>query len=304
MSCAKPHRVCALLALAALAGSVAAGAEESSPATARRIVSMNPSLTETLLALGVGDRLVGVDEYSARQQPEVRGLPVVGGLFSPSLEAVTALTPDLVVLVPSAQQRSFRDRVEALGVRVLALPNITLEELLASIDVLGDAVGRSTEARALVEEIRASLAEVRRTTRSRPSVRALLVLQRDPLYVVGGANFIDSILEVAGAQNVAAVFDEPYPRISVEWVVDRRPEVILDASDDPLPAKEYWSRWPSLPAVSAGRVTGVSASEVTRPGPYIGAAARSLARALHGPAAFDTSRDPVPGIGASADGSR
>ncbi len=255
---------------------------ESGTPAAQRVVSMNPSLTETLLALGARENLVGVDEFSLRRLPDVRGLPAVGGLFSPSVEAVTALSPDLVVLVPSAQQRSFRTRIEALGIRVLALPNISLDDLLTSIEVLGEAVGRRARARAMVNGIREEFALLRRATRDRPVSRCVLVLQRDPLYVVGGDNFIDSMLTLVGGHNVAAVFAEPYPQIALEWLVAQAPEVILDASEDPMPAAEYWARWPSLPAVTTGRVRSVSAGEVTRPGPYVGAAARALASALHG----------------------
>ena len=124
------RRALGVVCLASLiASTLLASAGDAEP-NARRIVSLNPSLTAILLALDAGDLLVGVDEFSRRQLSDVQGLPAVGGLFSPSIEAVTALSPDLVVLVPSTQQRSFRDRIEALGIRVLALPNITLDELL------------------------------------------------------------------------------------------------------------------------------------------------------------------------------
>src|SRR6185295_6911539 len=96
-----------LLAQAAHAGEVAA------PAPAQRIVSMNPSLTRILVALGAGDALVGVDDFSAKAEPSVAKLPRVGGLYSPSLESVVALRPDLVVIVPSLEQRDFRTRLEA-----------------------------------------------------------------------------------------------------------------------------------------------------------------------------------------------
>src|SRR5262247_777715 len=121
-----------LAAFVALTFSLAAGAE-GARSPARRIVSLNPSLTAILLALGAGERLVGVDDRSAREEPRVAGLPRVGGLFDPSLEAVVALEPDLVLAVPGAQQRDLVARMQALGIEVLELPNVTLEELLGSI---------------------------------------------------------------------------------------------------------------------------------------------------------------------------
>jgi iron complex transport system substrate-binding protein len=245
------------------------------------VVSLNPSLTATLVALGATDKLVGVDDYSARQQSAVRELPAVGGLFNPSLEAILALEPDLVVLVPSAQQRDLRARLEALGVEVLGLPNITLAELLASIETLGARVGKETAARARVREIQSAWRATAAASAARPRVRAVLVLQRDPLYVVGRGSFIDSMLDAAGAQNTGNAFAEPYPRASLEWLIAAAPELILDASEDPEEPREYWARWPSLPAVAKGRVERVVASQVTLPGPYPERALALLAEAVH-----------------------
>ena len=248
---------------------------------ARRVVSLNPSLTATLLALGAGAQLVGVDDYSARQQSAVRELPAVGGLFNPSLEAILGLAPDLVVLVPSAQQRDLRGRLEALGVEVLELPNITLAELLASIEALGARVGREAAARARVREIQRAWKEIAAASAAQPRVRAVLVLQREPLYVVGRGSFIDSMLATAGAENPANVFAEPYPRASLEWLIAAAPELILDASEDPEEPRDFWARWPSLPAVAAGRVQRIPASQVTLPGPYPERALALLAQAIH-----------------------
>jgi len=248
---------------------------------ARRVVSLNPSLTATLVALGASAQLVGVDDYSARQQSAVRELPAVGGLFNPSLEAILGLAPDLVVLVPSAQQRDLRARLEALGVEVLELPNITLAELLASIEALGSRVGREAAARARVREIESAWRAVAAASAARPRVRTVLVLQRDPLYVVGRGSFIDSMLITAGAENPANVFAEPYPRTSLEWLIAAAPELILDASEDSEEPRDYWARWPSLPAVVKGQVHRIAASEVTLPGPFPERALALLAEAIH-----------------------
>jgi iron complex transport system substrate-binding protein len=271
-----PLRSLAVALVLALAALPAASAPP-----ARRVVSLNPSLTATLVALGAGGQLVGVDDYSARQQSAVRELPAVGGLFNPSLEAILGLEPDLVVLVPSAQQRDLRARLEALGVEVLELPNITLAELLASIEALGSRVGREAEARARVREIQSAWRAAAAESAARPRVRSVLVLQRDPLYVVGRGSFIDSMLAAAGAENPANVFAEPYPRASLEWLIAAAPELILDASEDPEEPGDYWARWPSLPAVAAGRVRRIVASQVTLPGPFPERALALLAEAIH-----------------------
>ena len=248
---------------------------------ARRIVSMNPSLTRILVALGARDALVGVDDFSARQEPGVALLPRVGGLYDPSLEAVVALEPDLVVLVPSREQRDFRARLEALRVPVLALDPVGFEQVLDSIRALGARTGHEAEARARVDAITRARDAVRRATAGKPRPRAVFVLTRDPLFVVGRGSFLDEMMGIAGAENLGAALAEAWPRASLEWLIAAAPEVILDSDSDPLPAREYWSRFPSLPAVAAGRVVAMSAGDVTLPGPDLDHALVTLARALH-----------------------
>jgi iron complex transport system substrate-binding protein len=278
-----------LLLAACLACLVAAG-----PAP-RRIVSLNPSLTAILLELGARELLVGVDDYSARQRGELAGLPTVGGLFDPSLEAVVALEPDLVVMVPGAQQRDLQQRLRALGIEVLELPNIELAQLLHSIETLGRLVQQPQRAAERVAAIRAAWSEVERESHARPPVRAVLVIQRDPLYVVGRGSFLDAMLTAAGGANAAAHLDEAYPRVALEWLIEAAPEVILDASDDPLPASRYWSRWPSLPAVRQGRVVAIPAAEITLPGPRLDESLRRIAAALAPAGERSTAAEVPPG---------
>lgn len=260
------------------------------PDVPRRVVSLNPSLTAIALALGADALLVGVDEYSAKQQPAVRDRPVVGGLFAPGLESIVALEPDLVVWVPSAQQRDLHRRLNALGVEVLVLPNHSLDELLQSIETLGARLGRARSAQRRVAEIRSAFAAATAAASPRAAPRALLVLQREPLYVVGGGSFLDAMLAAAGAENVARGIAEAYPRVSLEWLIAARPEVILDASQTLDPPEQFWQRWPSLPAVAKGRVVAIPADDVTLPGPHLERGLAILTKALAAP-----SRRSVPG---------
>ena len=261
----------------------------SAPATslaqpAKRVVSLNPSLTAMLLALDARSVLVGVDSFSAKQQPAVADLPTVGGLYDPGLEAVVALEPDLVVFVPSAEQREFQRRMADVGLEVLPCNPVRWDEVLETIVRLGDRVGRQQEARARVAEIRAARREVERASRDRPRVRTVLVLTRDPLYVVGRGSFIDEMLVAAGAENLAGEFDSAYPRVGREWLLSAAPDLILDSSlqpdgDDPL---VWWSRWPSLPAVREGRVVALPEGRVTLPGPQLDEAIRHLDAVIRG----------------------
>jgi cobalamin transport system substrate-binding protein len=267
----------------ALVGALGAGLPVAR--TAERVVSLNPSLTAMLVALGAEDRIVGIDDRSARQEASLARLPTVGGLFNPSLEAVVALAPDLVVLVPSAQQRDLRARIQALGIEVLELPNITLEELLASIEALGERVERRRAAQERVAEIRTAFEATERAAAGRRRPRVVFALQRDPLYVVGAGSFLDAMLRAAGAINAAAELGGPYPQAGLEWLIASAPDVILDSSEDAEDAASYWSRWRSLPAVAKGRVVALPPAEVTLPGPYLDRGLRRIADALRAPGA-------------------
>ena len=251
---------------------------------ARRIVSMNPSLTRILVAIGARDALVGVDEFSARAEPAVQSLPRAGGLYSPSLESIVALEPDLVVLVPSLEQREFRARLGSLSLSVREFDPVRFEQVLDTIRELGRLVGHEAEATARIDAIRRAQAAVQRATAGRAPLSAVLVLQREPLFVAGRGSFLDEMLAMAGARNLGAELGETWPRTSVEWLVGAAPEVILDSDSDPAPAARYWARWPSLPAVEHGRVVAVDAGDVTLPGPDLDRALVKLARALHGDA--------------------
>jgi len=276
-----------LAAVLALSVAVATARPDDDAQPAERVVSLNPSLTAMLLALDARSVLVGVDTFSARQQPSLSGLPTVGGLYDPGLEAVVALRPDLVVFVPSAEQRDFQRRLLEVGLAVLPCNPVRWNDVLETIVRIGDRVGRSAEAAKRVEEIRAARREVERAAEGRARPRTVMVLQRDPLYVVGRGSFIDEMLGAAGAENLAAEFDSPYPRVGREWLLEAAPDVILDSShqpdgDDPL---RWWSQWPSLPAVRSGRVIPLPNGRVTLPGPYLDRELRDLAASLHAPVA-------------------
>jgi iron complex transport system substrate-binding protein len=256
----------------ALPGELRVGETEE---VAARIVSLNPSITNILVALGAGDTLVGVDDWSARVQPAVESLPKVGGLFNPSLEAILALEPDLVALVPSAQQRDLRDRLVTLGMDVLVLENLTLAQVLHSIQTLGARVDRASAANERIEAILAAWRATSERTAELPRMRTVLVLQRDPLYIVGRGSFLDEMLVAAGAENLGAVFDEEYPRAGSEWLIGAAPELVLDAAGDAASARAHWSQWPSLPAVAADQIVSIPAEDLTMPGPDLD---QSLAR--------------------------
>ncbi len=260
------------LALAcALAFALAAHAEPA----ARRVVSLNPSLTAMALALGAREQLVGVDDFSARQEPAVAELPRAGGLYDPSLEAVIALRPDLVAFVPTVEQRSFQEQLAALGVARFVASPVSYDEVLATITAFGVHLGREREAAERVARLRAARGDAKAASAGRPKQSAVLVLQRDPLFVAGGGTFVDDMMRAVGLDNLGAQLSGSWPRASREWLLAARPDLIIDSTDELEPAAPYWARWPSLGA----RVVSLPAGAVTLPGPYLDRALALLASA-------------------------
>jgi len=274
--------VAASLAAASARDAPPVVARDDAPAGLPRLVSLNPSLSAIVARLGAADALVGIDDYSARVVPALAGRPRVGGLFDPSLEAVLALRPDRVLLVAGVEQESHGDALRRLGLAVEIFENERYEQVLDNLARLGRLVGRESAAAERIAAIRATRAAVARATRALPRPRTLIVIDRSPLYLVGGDTFLDELLGAVGAINLGAEVAKGYPRGSLEWVVAAAPELLLDLSPQDEAPLAFWARWPSLPAVASGRVLALDATEISLPGPELDRALRALAVAVHG----------------------
>ena len=245
----------------------------------RRVVTLAPSLTEVVLALGAADRLVGVSRFDER--PEVSRLPRVGGFVDPSVEAVMALHPDLVLAQPGPGNRRAVETMAALGAPVLLLPLGTVADVLAAERAAGKALGRAEQGEALARELEATRARIRERARLRSPVRVLLVYGFEPLVVAGPGGFADELLADAGAVNVAADAASPYPVYSVERALRSRPEVILDAADTAAGR----DRLRALPGLHEARWAAVPGQALLHPGPALGRGLEQLFQLLHPEAA-------------------
>jgi iron complex transport system substrate-binding protein len=250
------------------------------PREARRIVSLAPSSTEILYALGAGDRIVGVDQYSD-WPPAAAKLPRVGSDLAPSVERILALKPDVVFVATSANSRELPAELERLGIRVAISRIDTLDDLWRDITQSGDAIGKPAAAAALVAELRARIASTHARVAALPPTRALVVVWADPLTVVGGHSFVDEVIRAAGGDNIAGDSAQPYPQYSVERMLARAPEVIVVGSHKGGPTLEPLIAHASLPAVKNGRVHSVDGDLLFRPGPRLVEGVDLLARLFH-----------------------
>ncbi len=251
----------------------------------RRIVSLIPAVTEIFFHLGAGDRLVGRTRWGIHP-PAARRIPDIGDGIRPSLEAVLARDPDLVVLYDGDTNRESRERLQRLGVATLALRHDTLEDLRRNILRLGELVGCPDGGRALADRIARELAAVSRATEGRPRVGVYYDAWAEPPMTIGGGSFIDSLLTIAGGANVFGDLAPAAPRVSLEAIIDRDPERILvsvaRAALHRPPDLGMRHGWERIPAVAAGRISTLDRDVVSRLGPRVPEAARAIAEALHG----------------------
>lgn len=273
-----PHGGRAGWILAAVGVLVLAGSALAGPA--QRVISLAPSVTEIIYALGEGGRLVGVCghcDYPAG----VAALPRVGGFLSPSVEAVIAAEPDLVVAVPSPGNREAVRAIERAGVRVLVVSDRTLADLWRSIERVGEALGRPSAARRLAAQLRADLETIRRSVAGRPRPGVLLVVGHRPLIIAGGGTLQDELVGIAGGRNVGADVGEMWPQISMEVVLARRPDVIIDAAMGTEQGREALFATLAGPGQDAPRIVAMEMDALVRAGPRVVEAARALARVIH-----------------------
>ena len=277
---AAPNAAVSLAALLMMAAACHRAPAARAPAEVRRIVSLAPSTTEILYALGVGGRLVGVDQYSD-WPPAAAKVPRVGSDLSPSVERIVALRPDVVFVATSANARELPDELRRVDVRVVISHVVTLDDLWRDIVATGDAVGRHDAAVGLVARLRARIDAVHARVAALPPARALVVVWADPLTVVGGHSFVDDEIRAAGGDNVAGDSPQPYPQYSVERMLARAPEVIVVGSHDGGPSLAPLTAHASLPAVKNGRVHTVDGNLLFRPGPRVVDGVELLARLFH-----------------------
>jgi iron complex transport system substrate-binding protein len=251
-----------LLFASTMLAAAPAGAQQ---APARRIVSLVPSLTEDLAALGVLDRVVGVSDFSD-YPPAAKRIPIVASFSSVATEQILALHPDLVVGI-GAQRRATEDLRRA-GVDVVLVQDDDFASIFANLHLLGALVGRQPQAAALIARLRARTAALVRSVPARAHrPRVFVVLGVDPIFTVGSGSYITTLLTLAGGRDAADV-RTPYVRSSAEVLLADQPDVLIVDGAVGFGAVRDRTPWRELRAVRDGRVyTLRDAALLERPGP-------------------------------------
>lgn len=276
-----------------------------------RIISMAPSITETLFAIGVGERVVGVTRY-CEYPPEATELPKVGGYLNPSYEAVLALEPDLVIVPEGAQSPG--EALNRLDVPLVRVDHTSLEGVLASFDLLGERLGVPEEGRRLRQRCMRRVEEIADKVAGRPRPRVLIAVDRQlepdhlqDVYVAADDGYLNRLCELAGGQNACRETRVAFPIVSAEGILAMNPEIIFDVvgnvaaagqgADAQRTRKVILSGWQQVPEVDAvrhQRIYIVGDEVPVVPGPRFVELLEYMARRIHPEVDWNEPEEPSP----------
>ena len=263
----------------------------------RRIVSTAPAITEILFAAGLGDRVVGVSNF-CHYPDEARTRKKIGTYIQPDLEAIAALRPDMVVIQNNPIQLG--SKLARLNLNVIEVDYSTVAQIHTAIETIASAGGKAEEGRQLAARLRAELEQIRSTAARLPRRKIAFIVGRNPgaiegTIAAGRKTYLSELMEIAGGENVFHDAAAPYPQVSLESLLARDPDVIVDMGDmthtqgvteaHKRSVVALWGKYPHLKAVRLGRVFAVAEDFFVVPGPRMTLAAREFARMLH-PEAF------------------
>lgn len=252
----------------------------------QRVVSISPSTTEAAYAVGAGTRLVGRSkqcDYPAA----VTSLPIVGGFADPSLEAIIALAPTLVIGAHGPAGPALEQALGARGIATFFPETESIAQIESMLAELGKKLSGDVAARVAIAAIEARRAEVARAIAGKPRVKAALLFDVSPIVAAGPGSFPDELLREAGGDNVITA-GGAYPTINLERLLALDPDLVLDGAGDMnegasrIAALREAPGWRDLRALREGRVRSLSVATALRPGPRIGEGLVAMARAIHG----------------------
>ncbi len=249
-----------------------------------RIISLAPSITEMIYFLGLGDRLVGVTRFSYFPK-EARGKPKVGVYTDINVEKVITLNPDLVIATADGNKRGDVEMLEEAGIPIYVVNPRKVNQVIDTVERLGEICGITDRAKRLVSCLRERVLKVMKAVRDKGRPLVFLVINVKPLMSVNKFTIHHDIIQLAGGRNMTV--DQPitYPRLNMEEVIRKRPDIIIISSMERggefERARKEWFRWPNLPAVQKGRVYLIDSDLLDRASPRIVRGLEEMARLIH-----------------------
>ncbi len=248
------------IACIVILGILCAGAAEAA-SPPKRIISLAPSITEILYALGLGDNIIGVTTF-CDYPPEARKKPKIGGMSNPSLEAVISLKPDLVVVTTDGNPKEFEERLVSMKINTFIFDARRLSELPQGIRGLAAALGVKDRGERLAREIEEGIQKSKnsalRTPHSTLRRKVLFIVWPEPLIVAGPGTVIDDAITLLGYENIAGTAKTAYPKYSLEEAIRSEPDVIAigkgSGMDRHAVSGGILERMKSVPAVKNGSV--------------------------------------------------
>ena len=256
----------ALALLAALVVVVACSETQetpSAPATALRVVSLAPNLTELVYTVGAGEQLVAVSAWSDYPR-EVLQLPVIGDAFTVDQEQLALAKPDLLLVWESGTPAHVVDELRSIGYNVATIRTRDLDDVAKALLQIGTLTGHSSQAEAAAATYRDNLQALRERYQSLAPIRVFYQVAARPLYTINNEHYISELISVCGGDNIFEDLSELAPTVDVEAVVDRDPEVMLASTDAGDDAFVEWQRWPNIAANRFGNHFLLPADEIGR----------------------------------------
>lgn len=256
--------------------------------TFKRIISLAPNVTEILFALGRGNSVVGITDYCNYPAPQVQKISRIGSLQSPSLEKITALKPDLIILTDAGNSldtyTALKKLAHKMGAKIHPVRIRSLEDIESNIIALGTLLNRKKVASQLAKELKVTRTNIHKHSVRNPKkgnkIKLLWVYSTQPLIVAGQNSFVDEMITLSGATNLGRIGKGRYPRLTLESVVAANPDMIIHSSADKDTASftKFWSPYRTVAAVAKKAIYTVHPDIADRPGPRISIALKQVER--------------------------
>ncbi len=236
------------------------------PETVKRVISLAPSLTESIYAVGAGDKLVGVTTYC--NYPEAaKSVEKVGDTQTPNIERIVALKPDVVFVSTASQLEAFMQTLDQQGIAVYVMDAKSIGEVIDDLRTLGSLLGSEDLANQFASVLSGRVANIEAASSAKTKSRAFVQISNEPLFTIGRDSFLTEVVAKAGGESVTKDVPSGYPKLSKETASAMNPDVIIlsDSEDNREPNAVFKS---SL-AVKNGRVYRINADIISRPGPRL-----------------------------------